>query len=103
MNWIDAESHCVEQGGHLTSVHSDQEKDFILSLVHSGWFWIGGNDREDEKEWVWSDGSDFDYSLWHKEQPDNWNNEEDCLLFTEENKWNDGGCYGKRQFVCKIA
>ena len=100
---MDAERHCVEQGGHLASVHSDQEKDFILSLVHSVKFWIGGNDREDEKEWVWSDGSDFDYSLWGTGQPNNWNNDENCLLFTEEKKWNDGGCNGTRQFVCKIA
>ena len=103
MKWVEAENHCVEHGGHLASVHSDQEKDFILGLAPSGGFWIGGSDKEVEGEWGWSDGSSFSYSHWAERQPDNWNNVEHCLLFTQEKKWNDGGCDGKRQYVCKIS
>jgi len=105
MKWVEAESHCIEQGGHLASVHSEQEKDFILALVPSapGGFWIGGSDREAEGEWIWSDCSPFRYSIWDSKNPNNWNNEEHCLLFTGAKKWNDGGCNGLRQFVCKIS
>ena len=103
VKWVEAENHCVEHGGHLASVHTDQEKDFILGLVPSGGFWIGGSDKEVEGEWGWSDGSPFSYSHWAERQPDNWKNVEHCLLFTQEKKWNDGGCDGKRQYVCKIS
>ena len=79
LNWVDAESHCIEHGGHLASVHSDQEKDFIHGLVPSLQFWIGGNGMMTENEWVWSDGSKFSYSPWHSRQPDNWDNKEHCM------------------------
>ena len=124
MNWANAESHCTEQGGHLASVHSDQENEFILGLSSSEQFWIGGNDEEVEGEWVWSDGSDFSYSFWKRGQPNNWESNEgsgdyyyyylyedddnldykvDCLLFNEHNNsWNDGGCNVDRHFVCQI-
>jgi len=29
-NWMDAEKHCVEIGGHLTSIHSKVENDFLV-------------------------------------------------------------------------
>ena len=28
-NWMDAEKHCVEIGGHLTSIHSKEENEFL--------------------------------------------------------------------------
>ena len=81
LRWTNAESHCITLGGHLASVHSDKEKDFILGLSSTKQFWIGGNDEETEGEWVWTDGSDFSYSFSNRWQPYNYRNKEDCLFF----------------------
>merc|ERR1712227_853186 len=33
--WEDAESDCRQRGGHLTSIHSDEEHDFLSGLNFS--------------------------------------------------------------------
>ncbi len=42
--WADAEKDCNYKGGHLASVHSDDENSFIQSLNSSAYLWIGGTD-----------------------------------------------------------
>ncbi|XP_072177018.1 alpha-N-acetylgalactosamine-specific lectin-like [Diadema setosum] len=61
--WQQAENHCVQLGGHLTSVLSEAENTFLynywrntVSTPAQG-FWIGYNDIRTEGRWVWSDNS----------------------------------------------
>ena len=35
-NWELAENDCVQKGGHLASIHSKEENDFLLGLIGSG-------------------------------------------------------------------
>jgi len=60
LTWSRAEGYCNELGGHLASVHSSEENDFIFGLVDKQKVWIGANDLNTEGFWVWSDGSAFD-------------------------------------------
>jgi hypothetical protein len=56
--WVEAESECTLQGGHLASIHSQDEQDFIFQLLAvylqmDGWnfptpFWIGASKTEPE-------------------------------------------------------
>ena len=39
--WADAENDCVSKGGHLASVHSKAENDFIDSMYSAGGLWLG--------------------------------------------------------------
>jgi len=60
LRWNEAESFCQTEGGHLASVHSDGENDFIFNI--SGFAtWIGGNFNYTEDMWTWTDGSAFDF------------------------------------------
>ena len=60
LKWNEAESFCQTKGGHLASVHSDGENDFIFNI--SGFAtWIGGNFNYTEEMWTWTDGSAFDF------------------------------------------
>jgi hypothetical protein len=36
-SWADAEADCVSQGGHLTSIHSEEEKEAAAALGTQSW------------------------------------------------------------------
>ena len=64
--------------------------------------WIGLNDRLKEGQYVWSDGTTFNSSVfnnWANGQPDNHRNE-DCVE-TMHGKWNDQSCSAERFYVCE--
>ncbi len=42
--WTDAEKDCNNKGGHLASIHSEDESNFIRSLQPGNLLWIGGTD-----------------------------------------------------------
>ena len=43
-NWADAEKDCNIKGGHLASIHSDEENALIQGLPQGNLIWIGGSD-----------------------------------------------------------
>ncbi len=45
-NWADAEKDCNIKGGHLTSIHSDEENALIQGLPQGHLIWIGGSDAD---------------------------------------------------------
>ena len=42
--WEDAEADCYNKGGHLASVHSLKENNFISQLLPNSTFWLGASD-----------------------------------------------------------
>ncbi len=54
--WTEAENECTLHGGHLASIHSQEEQDFIYNLTAEYWdgtpfpplYWIGGSKYEPE-------------------------------------------------------
>ncbi len=43
-HWADAEMDCNKKGGHLASIHSFAENNFIRGIAPGHYFWIGGSD-----------------------------------------------------------
>ena len=75
-----------------------KKKNFFFTSLADGRFWIGGNDISTEDSWVWSDGSDWNFTNWNRGEPNNWN-KEDCLQ--ANGIWNDVSCEKFEKFVCK--
>ena len=46
--WQDAENDCVARGGHLTSVHSQAENDFLNQQIIARFVWISPQDKKIE-------------------------------------------------------
>ena len=48
--WQEAEKDCISKGGHLASIHSKAEGDFILALVGDSLdrIWLGASDSVEE-------------------------------------------------------
>ena len=111
MTWHEAEIHCKKEGGHLASIHSEEENDFVSeyatnSTSAAAWFWIGANDLMDKGQIVWSDHSVFNYSTWQIGEPNKGAWEiEDCvqISYTKfKGHWKDTKCLSTSYFVCKI-
>ena len=65
-------------------------------------FILGLSDKKEEGNFSWADGTTLDLSLknWHFNQPDDYNENEDCVE-TDRGKWNDHVCENKYGFICE--
>ncbi len=70
MNWEDAKHFCEELGGHLVTINSKEEQDFIVAQGENWWnhIWIGATDYY-SGEYEWVTGEPFDYSNWMQNEP----------------------------------
>jgi len=106
--WNEAEAVCQSQiwkgKGHLASIHSEEENNFVSSLSTER-FWLGGNDLQKDGVWTWSDGSAITYNNWYPDNPSNTGGNEHCMEIysPSEKKWNDNNCANKFKFVCKFT
>jgi hypothetical protein len=86
MTWTAARQACINMGGHLVTVTTPAENNFIFSLWPSGW--IGLTDEVNEGQWRWVTGEPYSWSNWNIGEPNNAGNE-DYVQFVSNGKWND--------------
>ena len=105
LSWNDARAKCQLHGGELVSITSKREeekvKELLSHIVGNVYFWSGLNDIGKEGKYVWSDGSDYSYINWAEGDPNNFNNNEDCMLLETSMRWYDYGCEKQEYFICK--
>ncbi|XP_043911603.1 lectin-like [Protopterus annectens] len=111
MNWNDAEVYCQNliPGAHLASFHNIAAEKFAQDLVYKTvraypFTWIGGNDQFKNRNFMWSDGSEWNYENWAIGEPNNFNGRREAcfqFLFGANKQWNDEPCSGSFPFICK--
>ncbi len=69
--WHEASRACEEMGGHLVTITSREEDEFVFKLTNGNNAWIGCTDEEKEGRWTWVTGERFSYKNWADGQPDN--------------------------------
>ncbi|CAJ0952897.1 unnamed protein product, partial [Mesorhabditis belari] len=105
MTFDDAVAYCASRKGHLVTIHSQEEHDFIWKLArtvrwHSS-FWIGlkrNPNREDAFEWT--DGSSVDFTNWRVEEPDSYTH---AALWSGHGKWGAYAPTNLYRFICKMS
>ena len=90
ITWTDAKAACEALGGHLCTITSQEEQDFIES-INDKRLWIGGyRDTSGAKdEWKWVTGEPWDYTNWLEGEPNGSgvNGEDKAAVWPKT--WND--------------
>ncbi|XP_075700046.1 brevican core protein isoform X2 [Rhinoderma darwinii] len=104
-SWEEAETHCRAYGGHLVSIVTPEEQDFVNNR-YKDYQWTGLNDRTIEGDFQWSDGNPLLFEKWNHGQPDSYFlSGEDCVVMG----WHDGGlwsdvpCNYHLPYTCKMG
>ena len=84
--WTTARTNCSNMGGHLVTITSSGEQNFLYTLWPSGW--IGLTDEVVEGTWRWVTGETYSYTNWNSGEPNNSGNE-DYVQFVSNGRWND--------------
>lgn len=96
MEWEEAEKYCESIGGHLATITSFEENEFIFSYIislqcESAFF--GASDKNNEGIWEWVTNEEFIYSNWSDNEPNNEGGNENYAMFYYKypnGAWNDG-------------
>ncbi|XP_037641309.1 brevican core protein [Sebastes umbrosus] len=102
-SWEAAEQHCRMCGGHLLSVMTPEEQDYINDKYRE-YQWIGLNDRTIEGDFRWSDGNPLLFENWYRGQPDSYFlSGEDCavMVWHDGGRWSDVPCNYHLSYTCK--
>ena len=111
-NSTSAENDCVQKGGHLASIHSKEENEFLLRLIgpadspnHAPIMIVGGKVNNDQT-FFWTDGTKFDYSYWQSGQPQHPYGTQDCIFMmpggdASDGRWILERCDMPSRYICK--
>lgn len=70
--WSEAKAACEKMGGHLVTITSKKENEFVNSLKGLSRrtnYWLGG--QEVSGKWTWITGEKWSFTNWGSNQPDN--------------------------------
>ncbi|XP_042565676.1 C-type lectin domain family 4 member E-like [Clupea harengus] len=103
--WNDSKQHCMDLGGHLVIIDSEEEQKFISGFKKR--VWIGA--METEGTWKWVDGKVLgNAEYWGEGEPNDYQGrEEDCaeifFLRVPLRNWNDVICNFNNTYICEKA
>lgn len=80
-SWNDANNNAKSQGGHLATITSAEENDWmwrtfsvhlpnvaVRNVTSRGW-WLGGSQEFEASPWTWVTGEAFDFTRWDEHSP----------------------------------
>ena len=85
----DARTTAQRLGGHIVSIGSDAENQFISDKFMSHSVFIGLTDRGNEGQFTWDSGEVLTYTNWSYNQPNDHNNNQDYVEMMSSGEWND--------------
>ena len=79
LSYSDSVNYCLSLGMTLASIHSDEENDEANNVCTASYCWIGAysSDQTSGYDFTWSDGSEWEYTNWSPNEPNDSGNDED--------------------------
>ena len=114
MTWNEAKAYCESIGGHLVTITTKAEQNFVFSLVSKAarkYYFLGG--FRGDNTWNWVTKEEFKYTNWAPGEPSDINEQylmmyrsDDAVGGRAPGKWNDvlgDTGYGSKSygFVCE--
>jgi hypothetical protein len=121
VSWTTARAAAEAAGGHLATIGSAEESDFVIALATAQgrtYFtsrdvgpWLGGYQPnptaalEPAGGWAWVDGTPWSFTMWHAGQPDDDGNESYLDVFWRDGVlgWNDSADAPSPQVMAYIV
>ncbi|XP_066531596.1 asialoglycoprotein receptor 2-like [Hoplias malabaricus] len=113
LNWMMSRDYCTGKGGHLVTITSKEEHNFLASQAEEN-HWIGLNDLEKEGQWMWVNNQSLNETgvkFWRQREPeklsepDNWRHEdpsgENCAELDSSDFWFDASCRKQKKYICE--
>ena len=107
-SWSQAQAYCGSLGAELVKINSEEENEFVLSLVRDEaasvkQVWIGLRWDSNGQDYFWSDGSVPVYKNWANGEPNGFSLEPCAQMYTARansinlpnrasGRWNDIPC-----------
>ena len=94
--WDDAKEACEKMGGHLVTISSQAENDFVRDVMISegraGYLTLGFSDAEEETNWRWVTGEEVTFTAWRGGEPNNglWWDAQNYAYMYDNGEWDDG-------------
>lgn len=106
LTWEEAKLACEQLGGHLVTITSSEEQDFIESLdsttcIGEWSVWIGLSRPEGTGPWTWITGEPYEYTHWADTEP---SGDVSCVAMRTKNYgygWNDADANTPFAYVCE--
>lgn len=93
MSWWQAYRFCEKKGGHLVTINSKEENDFVVGMTTGKNYgvWTGGKTDSSHEVWHWITGEPFEYQNWDDGEPNNVKQDAVQLYITDTHigKWDD--------------
>ena len=109
LDWHSAKSACEARRSSLALPNSKAKSREFLQLLNGAGaskvhLWIGlYRDPQNERRWLWVDGSTAYFTLWANGEPNNAGSNEDCVELRMPSKnWNDLPCHQTLPYICEI-
>lgn len=101
-NWFNAQSTCTNDKGHLATITSHNENEWIKRnlLTNATTLWLGGTDEGNEGVWSWVTDEFWDFTFWNNGEPNN-NGNENHLQITPTAYWNDSNWANEFGYICE--
>ncbi len=96
--WLEAKMFCELLGGHLATLTTPEENDFVYQFMRDSGFltaYFGLSDEERTGDWIWVTGEPCEYTNWHRGQPSYSTRERYgmYLYLHKDGTWNDSHFY----------
>jgi len=101
--YAQAKTRAAQLGGHVVSINSREENEFIASHIGGYSAMIGLSDYQSEGKFVWDSGESLDYKNWFSAQPNDRGGIQDYVeLIKSSGEWNDVDNDLSMEFVLEI-
>jgi hypothetical protein len=100
LDWDAARAACARLDAHLVTIQDPGEQLYVYRYVYTS-IWLGAHDRKVERRFQWITGERFELVAVRRRGWNDPDGTEDCLLFGDDNFWDDRRCDERHPYVCE--